>query len=133
MDFNLINVVAAFLVQDGKVLVAKRNDTGKWEFPGGKMSEDEKTESELTRKISEELGITVKAVEEMGSVEYHDGTDIYIIMFIVSTCDDIGNIKMSVHSEYKFCSYNELSALDLAEPDRNFITDYEEEIKKKIS
>ena len=133
MDFNLINVAAAFIVQDGKVLVAKRNDTGKWEFPGGKMNEDEKTETALVREINEELGVTVKAVEEMGSVEYHDGADIYIIMFIVSSCDNIGGIKLSAHSEYKFCSYNELFELDLAEPDKNFIIDFEEEIKKKIS
>ena len=40
-----INVVAALIFKDNKVLIAKRSTDkdakGKWEFPGGKVEENE--------------------------------------------------------------------------------------------
>lgn len=57
-----VNVVAAAILgRDDKVLIAKRADHlhqgGKWEFPGGKIEQDESTEDALCRELNEELGI----------------------------------------------------------------------------
>ena len=44
-----INVVAALIFKDNKVLIAKRSTDkdakGKWEFPGGKVEENEDEKS----------------------------------------------------------------------------------------
>jgi 8-oxo-dGTP diphosphatase len=49
---------------DGRVLIAQRPPekamAGLWEFPGGKVEEQERPEDALIRELKEELGITVK-------------------------------------------------------------------------
>ena len=56
------DVVAAIIVNDGKILCAKRNKgyfIGRWEFPGGKIEFGETKECALVREIMEELGIRI--------------------------------------------------------------------------
>ena len=60
----LVIVVACALVDaDGRVLIAKRptqkDMAGLWEFPGGKVVNDEPPEEALIRELREELGINV--------------------------------------------------------------------------
>lgn len=55
-------VVAATLIDiDGRVLLAKRPEgksmAGLWEFPGGKVKENEQPEAALIRELKEELDI----------------------------------------------------------------------------
>jgi 8-oxo-dGTP diphosphatase len=62
---RLLLVVAAALVDaDGRVLIAQRPEgkqlAGLWEFPGGKLHEDERPEAALIRELREELGIEVE-------------------------------------------------------------------------
>ncbi|MBV8850990.1 MAG: (deoxy)nucleoside triphosphate pyrophosphohydrolase [Methylobacteriaceae bacterium] len=65
MTAPLLLVVAAALVDaDNRVLIAQRpahkmlGDL--WEFPGGKVHQDERPEDALIRELSEELGIKVE-------------------------------------------------------------------------
>ncbi len=62
-----INVVAAIIRQDDKILIAQRFDDahqgGKWEFPGGKVEKGESLEVALIREIKEELGISIRVVK----------------------------------------------------------------------
>ncbi len=133
---NIINVSAAFLIKDKKVLVVQKNEKSahplKWEFPGGKLIGDEKFDEALIREMKEELGLKVKAVQELGSVEYDTGDDVMIVMFIIAEFDN-ADIRLFVHKDYKFCSYDELRSLDMTIPDKMFVEQYEEEIKKFIS
>jgi 8-oxo-dGTP diphosphatase len=60
----LVVVVACALVDaDGRVLIAKRPAQkemgGFWEFPGGKVVDEEPPEEALIRELREELGINV--------------------------------------------------------------------------
>jgi 8-oxo-dGTP diphosphatase len=62
---NLVLVVACALVDaDGRVLIAQRpagrSMAGLWEFPGGKIEQDERPEDTLIRELNEELSITVR-------------------------------------------------------------------------
>jgi len=133
---NLINVSAAFLIKDKKVLVVQKNEKSahplKWEFPGGKLIGDEKFDEALIREMKEELGVKVKAVQELGSIEYDTENDVTIIMFIIAE-SDTADVKLFVHKDYKFCAYDELRSLDMLIPDKMFVEQYEEEIKKFIS
>ena len=58
-----INVAAAVIYVDGLFLLSKRLDHqhqgGKWEFPGGKIENDESTEQALVRELKEELNVDV--------------------------------------------------------------------------
>lgn len=53
-----INVVAAIIKKDNKILIAKRGYgefKGMYEFPGGKIEQNEKPEEALKREILEEM------------------------------------------------------------------------------
>jgi 8-oxo-dGTP diphosphatase len=64
-------VTAAVIFKNGKVLVAQRSPESslpnKWEFPGGKMEENETPEDCLKREIQEELNIDIKVKEYLCS------------------------------------------------------------------
>jgi 8-oxo-dGTP diphosphatase len=61
---TLIVVACALVDADGRVLIAERPAgkvmAGLWEFPGGKVHEDERPEDALIRELKEELGIVVR-------------------------------------------------------------------------
>ena len=62
----IINVVAALIEKNNKVLIAKRstgdpNVLGKWEFPGGKVKQDEDEKIAIEREIKEEFELEVHA------------------------------------------------------------------------
>jgi 8-oxo-dGTP diphosphatase len=63
------DVVCAIIEKDGLFLVAQRPE-GKsmaslWEFPGGKVNQNEPEEAALQRELQEELGVTVKIIQRL--------------------------------------------------------------------
>lgn len=60
----MIEVVAAFLCQDGRFLACQRPPHKArgmcWEFPGGKIEPGETMAQALTRELREELGVSVQ-------------------------------------------------------------------------
>lgn len=60
----LLVAAVAMVDPDGRVLIAKRPEgkamAGLWEFPGGKVKEDETPEMALVRELAEEIGIDTK-------------------------------------------------------------------------
>ena len=59
-----LNVVAGIVRHEGRMLICRRPEGGHmpgyWEFPGGKMKDDESPREALRREIFEELGIEVR-------------------------------------------------------------------------
>jgi 8-oxo-dGTP diphosphatase len=64
-----IVVVAAVIERDGRFLVARRlrgtHLAGYWEFPGGKVHDDESQEQALRREIAEELNTAICRVRKV--------------------------------------------------------------------
>jgi A/G-specific adenine glycosylase len=56
-----ITAVVAVVIQDGRVLIQRRPDSGLlgglWEFPGGKVKRGETLPAALARELQEELGV----------------------------------------------------------------------------
>lgn len=66
MDKKIVTVVACALIDvDGRVLLAKRPANkpmpNLWEFPGGKIEDNETPEAAIIRELDEELGIDTKS------------------------------------------------------------------------
>jgi len=65
-----VEVVAAILRKGEKVLIDKRSADGllggMWEFPGGKIEQDEDHSTALKRELMEELGISVNLEDLFG-------------------------------------------------------------------
>ena len=71
-----INVVAAIIKKDNQYLITQRNKNKhmglRWEFPGGKVNENENFEEALKREIKEELNIRINIYEKIAEEEYKD-------------------------------------------------------------
>lgn len=72
-QFSGKHVVVPFgvIIQEGKVLMGKRNDPynpefhGVWEFPGGCVEIGESVEENIVREIKEEMGYTVEIIGQL--------------------------------------------------------------------
>ena len=70
---NTVRVVAAIIINDGKVFATQRGYgefKDGWEFPGGKIDAGETPEEALVREIKEELDTEVEVKELLETVEY---------------------------------------------------------------
>jgi mutator protein MutT len=69
-----IEVVAAVIEREGRVLIARRHAGGHlgglWEFPGGKRQAGETPEAALVREIREELDAAVTVGDLLDDVEW---------------------------------------------------------------
>lgn len=70
-----VHVAAAVILdKDHRVFLAKRPDNlhqgGKWEFPGGKLEEQETPLQALQRELQEELGIDIQAADSFVQVAF---------------------------------------------------------------
>ncbi len=74
VDVPHYTVTAAVIQREGKLLLAKRPSSGllggMWEFPGGKIEQDESLEQCLTREIREELDSLIQVGEPFGVYQH---------------------------------------------------------------
>lgn len=116
-----ILVVAALIKKDNNVLIARRstgdeNVLGKWEFPGGKVEQNETEGHAIEREIKEEFELDIKANKYITNnvCEYPTKT----VDLRLYECEYIsGEFKLHDHSEYKWVNINELLNYDLAPAD----------------
>jgi 8-oxo-dGTP diphosphatase len=91
MSAGAIEVVAAVIMRDGKILIGQRKPDGrhplKWEFPGGKVEPGEDPRAALARELREELDVEAVIGEEMDSydVHYEDGFAALLHFYRVTT------------------------------------------------
>lgn len=68
---KIIDVVAAIIERDGKILLAQRpasaDQPGLWEFPGGKVEPGESQPQALIRELREELAIDARPAAYVAS------------------------------------------------------------------
>jgi len=85
-----VEVVAAVMMRDGKILIGQRKRSGrhplKWEFPGGKVEPGEDPRAALARELREELSLEAEIGEELDSYEvrYEDGFALRLHFFRVT-------------------------------------------------
>ena len=117
-----VHVTAAVIIQDNKILCVQRNEnkydyiSKKWEFPGGKVEENEQLEETIKREIQEELNliIGVKSFLIQVNNQYPD----FKLKMDTFICEIInGNLKLNEHIDYKWLNVEELSFLDWAAAD----------------
>lgn len=117
----MIKVVAALIEKDGKYLIAKRSTgssevLGKWEFPGGKVEDNETEEEAIEREIREEFDMHIKAIRFLTSNTWkYPSKSIELRLY---ACKYIsGEFHLHDHSEYRFVDKNELLDYDLCPAD----------------
>lgn len=93
-------VVAALIEKDGRFFLAKRSTGnqevfGAWEFPGGKVEEDESDEAALEREILEEFNTVVSIGEKIAETPI----DNELILKLYKCTHRLGNYVLRDHSE----------------------------------
>jgi len=116
----MVEVAAAIISNDSKILIAKRPAHkylgGYWEFPGGKIEAGETPEVCLHRELAEELDITVKINRFLTEqVFQYEKFTVCLKVFLCSW--EEGEISLNDHDEYKWVQKEQLLSFNLAPAD----------------
>ncbi len=117
---HFIDVVAAVFRQDDLVLVARRAQGQhleyKWEFPGGKIEENETPEECLRRELKEELGVIVEGGRLVAESTFtYPDKGIRLLAYQVELIS--GNFSLNVHDRIDWVEIKRLNTIDLAGAD----------------
>ena len=123
-----MQVVAALIEYEGKLLVCQRRRGGPfellWEFPGGKVQPGETLEAALARELEEELGVTANVGREVYRTEhrYPEMKEPLQLIFFATTAprDEVRNVI------FERIEWRDRSSL----PDLNFLPADRELIEK---
>lgn len=122
MRTNTIEVVAAVIFREGKVLCVQRPQnskeyiSSKWEFPGGKVEQGEDRIQALKREILEELQLEIRNVELVATVE-HTYPDFHLVMHAYACEISSGEPVLTEHVDLKWLPVEVLDQLDWAVAD----------------
>jgi len=87
MDKEVIRVVAAVIEHDGRYLITQRNANAVlpllWEFPGGRVEQDESETGALLREVRGRIGVEVIVGAKIGE-HLHDYTDYQVHLTMYS-------------------------------------------------
>jgi 8-oxo-dGTP diphosphatase len=125
---NTIRVTCAIIYDNGKILVAQRAENMdlplKWEFPGGKIEENESAKACLIREIKEELNIEieVKRAFKSNCHSYKEGREIELIPFLCGYIS--GHLVIREHRKILWVEPKNLTKLDWADADVPIVIDF---------
>ncbi|PKR76811.1 8-oxo-dGTP diphosphatase MutT [Halalkalibacillus sediminis] len=128
-----IHVVGAVIIKNGKILCAQRGSKStlplKWEFPGGKIEENESPNDALKREINEEFkcGISIGEQVEHTVYDYDFGT-VHLTTYYCSLHS--GEPVLTEHERIEWLPPSELSSLDWAPADIPAIDQIEKDSDK---
>jgi 8-oxo-dGTP diphosphatase len=123
--YGMIQVVAAILEQDGRILIGQRTPEQshplKWEFPGGKVEAGETPGQALVRELDEELGIQTQEWVEIMRYQfaYPGRPPIELIFFRVE--GHAGEIRNRIFHDLRWEPRENLRQFDFVEGDRDFL------------
>lgn len=127
----MINVTCAIIRNDeDEVLVVQRGEKSdhpfKWEFPGGKIRDDETEEECIIREIREELSIGIVICKRLQDTEFDYGIkQIRLIPFICDTLDVMP--VLTEHIAFRWIGAEQLRNVDFSGADilvaENYVED----------
>lgn len=127
----MLEVTCGIIVKGNKILVTQRSEKMKlplkWEFPGGKIEQNETAEKCILREIKEELNLEIEILKRLTASPYDYGTfKINLIPFIAKYQN--GVILLAEHKDFKWIEAKDLFSLDWAPADipilNEFLKDY---------
>ena len=112
-----LEVVAAIIFVENKILVTQRKYhknaafSYKFEFPGGKVENNEDKITALRRELLEELNLELTNFKHFASYNYSYDTDKIKLHFFISNTNEL-KLTLKVHKAYKLVTVKKLSQLE---------------------
>jgi len=119
-------VVGGLIYQNEKILICQRKEEGdhplKWEFPGGKLKDNENNQEALKRELKEELSIEINEMIYFDEYlyEYKKLSKILKLVFF-QIFQFEGEIQNKVHQQLKWIVISKLGDYDFLEGDLKII------------
>ncbi|MBK2028859.1 (deoxy)nucleoside triphosphate pyrophosphohydrolase [Francisella noatunensis] len=117
-----IRVSAAVIKSGNEMLCIQRGDNKlsylsyKFEFPGGKVEENEHPRDTVMREVQEELKMNIIVEKEYMVVE-HEYPDFFLKMYVYICSVESRELQLTEHISYKWLMSEFLHTLDWAEAD----------------
>lgn len=110
--------VRAFVIRDGKVLMVKEAEDGKWSLPGGWADVGDTPSAAVCREVREETGLEVKVTKLLGvwdrNLHGHPPLPWHVYKLIFLCEETGGNLALSHEStDIGFFAINDLPELSL--------------------
>ena len=116
----MIKVVAALLKKNEKFLIARRKKGKhlefKWEYPGGKVENNEDEKTALKRELKEEFDIS-SIVGDFITESHYNYEDISINLRLYLIDDFSGDFSLKDHDKIEWISIKEINNFDFAPAD----------------
>lgn len=124
----VIAVGVAIINKDKKVLIAKRKSDQpmpyKWEFPGGKLEENETLQECGKREIKEELSLDIKINKYLGFEDIHyKNKDFCLHLYSAELIDEDQLFVLHEHTDAVWVDCNEFDKYDFPASRLEFINE----------
>lgn len=142
VDYIGVGVGAVIVDDNNKILLAKRgpkakNESGKWEFPGGTIEFGDTMRNTIKREIKEELDIDIEPQHQLTSIDHfipEEKQHWIAIAFISKIAKGIPRIlEPEKCSKIEWHSMQEIEKMDLSIASREYLPllqDYFNNLKK---
>jgi len=130
MSRSTLIVAAAILYHDGKILITKRLKKSHlghcWEFPGGKLHDNETLEACVARECLEEIGVEVNPLHKIKKISHHyDELSVELHFFM---CEILNGSPQALECEaFAWVSPSELENYEFPEADKELIQELRRE------
>lgn len=117
----MIEVVAGIIYKDDKFLIAQRNlkkaQGGLWEFPGGKVEENETHQEAIKREIKEEFNADIQVDKYVGeNIHHYPEKDIKLVLYKATLLSD--KIELLEHEDYRWITKEDKEKFEFAGADK---------------
>ena len=118
-----VNVVAAIIKQEGKILGTQRgygDFAGGWEFPGGKIEQGETPEEAIIREIHEELEARIMVDSLVTVVDYdYDTFHLHMHCFLCHVAS--GQLELHEHMAARWLDVGNVDSVEWLPADEEVI------------
>ena len=120
-----IDIALAIPLRDGKLFVARRAGglhlAGSWEFPGGKIEENETPAEAARRELQEETGLQAPELEPL-VVCVHDYVEAPLRFHAFLVRDPQGDVVMDSEREHTWLTIDELRSLEMPDANKQIVS-----------
>jgi 8-oxo-dGTP diphosphatase len=121
----MLQVVAGIIEREGRILICRRKAAQshplKWEFPGGKVEQNEGLPEALARELEEELGLRHVQSQEITRYDYTYPGKFPIRLIFMRVTDYQGEPRNRIFEEMHWETRASLAAFDFVEGDIEFL------------